>query len=69
MDITKTTNIRAIIKNDPETREIFDKYGLLECGGSAGPSEPLGFFARTHNVDIETLISELRAKMGKGDDE
>lgn len=63
MEITKTTNIRAIIKKEPGTRYIFDKYGLLECGGPAGPSEPLGFFARTHNVDVETLIKELRTLM------
>ena len=64
MEISKTSNIRAIIKHDPKTRAIFDRYGLLECGGAAGPSEPLGFFARTHNVDIDTLINELRTVMG-----
>ena len=67
MDITKTTNIRAIIKTAPATREVFDKYGLLECGGPMGPSEPLGFFARTHNVEIETLIEELKVRMSEND--
>lgn len=63
MEITKTTNIRAIIRNYPPSRQVFDKYGLLECGGPLGPSEPLGFFARAHNVDVNTLIEELKQKL------
>ncbi len=64
MEISKTSNIRAIIKHNPKTRAIFDRYGLLECGGAAGPAEPLGFFARAHNVDINVLIGELQSVIG-----
>lgn len=56
-------SLRDIIAAWPQTREVMGKYGLMECGGAAGPDEPLGWFARVHQVDLEALKRELREAM------
>ncbi len=58
-EITGNTTVKDIIKNNPETKGVFAKYGLLECGGEYGPEEAIYFFARVHNVDPDSLIKEL----------
>ena len=51
VEITEQTSLRDIIGAYPETRGVMAQYGMMECGGSAGPDEPLGWFARVHKVD------------------
>ncbi|MBO1224571.1 MAG: DUF542 domain-containing protein [Candidatus Scalindua sediminis] len=58
-EITGKTTVKEIIKNYPQTKGVFSKYGLLECGGEYGPEEAVYFFARVHNVDGDNLIREL----------
>ncbi|NOG86072.1 MAG: DUF542 domain-containing protein [Planctomycetes bacterium] len=58
-EITENTTVKEIIKCYPETKGVFSKYGLLECGGEYGPDEPVYFFAKVHNVDSDNLIKEL----------
>ncbi len=58
-EITGNTTVKDIIKYNPETKGVFTKYGLLECGGEYGPEEAVYFFARVHNVDPDSLIKEL----------
>ncbi len=58
-EITGNTTVKDIIKYNPETKGVFTKYGLLECGGEFGPEEAIYFFARVHNVDPDSLIKEL----------
>ena len=58
-EITGNTTVKEIIMHNPETKGIFSKYGLLECGGEYGPEEAIYFFARVHNVDPDSLIKEL----------
>ncbi|HOS42595.1 MAG TPA: cbb3-type cytochrome c oxidase subunit I, partial [Armatimonadota bacterium] len=60
MDITERTSLREILSTWPQTRPVMARYGLLECGGAAGPDEPLGWFARVHRVAPERLLAELR---------
>lgn len=67
MNITATSNIRAIIKNHPQAKAVFESHGLLECGGPQGPREPLGFFAKAHGVDVETIIQEVKEAIGEID--
>lgn len=55
------TSIREIIRRFPETRSVFDAYGLMGCGGAEGPTEPLSLFARVHQTDLEKLIGQLYA--------
>jgi iron-sulfur cluster repair protein YtfE (RIC family) len=59
LEITGTVTVKDIIKNYPQTKGVFSKYGLLECGGEYGPEEAVYFFARVHNVDADCLIKEL----------
>ena len=49
----------AILSRYPSFRKVFDRYGLLGCGGPLGPEETLEFFARAHRVDEARLIAEL----------
>tara|TARA_B100001964_G_scaffold74206_2_gene84254 strand:- start:1371 stop:3452 length:2082 start_codon:yes stop_codon:yes gene_type:complete len=58
-EITRNTTVKEIIMHNPETKGVFSKYGLLECGGEYGPEEAIYFFARVHNVDPDGLIKEL----------
>lgn len=44
----------------PEARSVFNRYGLRGCGGTRGPAESIEFFARTHGVDPDRLIAEIR---------
>ncbi|MCP5006576.1 MAG: DUF1858 domain-containing protein [Planctomycetes bacterium] len=58
-EITGHTTVKEIIKNYPQTKGVFSKYGLLECGGEYGPEEAVYFFAKVHNVDGDNIIREL----------
>jgi iron-sulfur cluster repair protein YtfE (RIC family) len=58
-EITGNTTVKDIVMHNPETKGVFSKYGLLECGGEYGPEEAIYFFARVHNVDPDRLIKEL----------
>ena len=58
-EVTGNTTVKDIIMCNPETKGVFTKYGLLECGGEYGPEEAIYFFARVHNVDPDGLIKEL----------
>ncbi len=49
----------AILSRYPACRKVFDRYGLVGCGGPLGPRESLAFFARAHRVDEGRLLTEL----------
>jgi iron-sulfur cluster repair protein YtfE (RIC family) len=57
--ITGNDTVREVIKEHPEAKKIFNKYGLMECGGPLGPKEPISFFATVHRVNVEKLLKEL----------
>lgn len=57
--ITGKISVREILAKYPGSRTVFDKYGLLECGGEDGPLEPIAFFATVHKVDATELLQEL----------
>ncbi|MFQ5964241.1 MAG: DUF542 domain-containing protein [Candidatus Scalinduaceae bacterium] len=58
-EITREMTLKDIIIKYPQTKGVFSKYGLLECGGEYGPEEAVYFFAKVHNVDADKLITEL----------
>jgi hypothetical protein len=60
MKIASSCNIRDLVEQFPNTRSVFDRYGLKGCGGPEGPAESLGFFARAHGVELSTLLRELQ---------
>lgn len=53
--------IPDLLARSPQTRTVFDRYGLRGCGGQLGPVESIGFFAATHGVNEKLLLSELEA--------
>ncbi len=59
--IDSDENIRAIIARYPSARQVLDRYGLMNCGGAAGPDEPLGSFAQVHHVPLDALLRDLAA--------
>lgn len=61
--ITPETSVAEIVKACPSARRIFDRHGLKGCGGEHGPAESLSFFAAVHDVDLNTLLSELNAEL------
>ena len=38
--------VRKVVRKFPATLPVFDRHGLMGCGGSQGPVEPLGWFAQ-----------------------
>ncbi|MBI3668085.1 MAG: DUF1858 domain-containing protein [Acidobacteria bacterium] len=57
--IDRNMTLPEIIGRYPRSRKVFDRYGLLGCGGPQGPLESLWFFARAHRVPEGPLIAEL----------
>lgn len=60
--ITEKVQIPDLLRTAPQLRPVLDRHGLHGCGGRWGPVESLEFFARAHDVPIQTLLSELRAE-------
>jgi hypothetical protein len=59
-NFTPEQPLPEILRRYPQTRAVLDRYGLRGCGGPDGPAETLGFFARTHGVDLARLTQELQ---------
>ncbi len=57
--ITREMELPDILSRYPACRAVFDRYGLVGCGGPLGPRESLAFFARAHRVEESQLIAEL----------
>lgn len=51
--------IPDLLTRYPHVRGVLDNYGLRGCGGQLGPAETIGYFARAHGVDQDTLVREL----------
>ncbi|HEU5181115.1 MAG TPA: DUF542 domain-containing protein [Candidatus Polarisedimenticolia bacterium] len=58
--IDPSMSVREVLAKFPATVVVFERHGLMGCGGAAGPAEPLGWFAKVHHVDPDTLLLELR---------
>jgi hypothetical protein len=59
-----STMIPELLRRAPQTRAVLDRYGLRGCGGANGPAETLGYFARAHEVPMESLVREVRSAVG-----
>ncbi|HHT9119184.1 MAG TPA: DUF1858 domain-containing protein [Candidatus Hypogeohydataceae bacterium YC41] len=66
MQIDKNSIIKDIIVKHPQTFEVFKRHRLILAGGVRGPNEPLAFFCKAHDVDLETLLKELEEAINKG---
>lgn len=63
--IEASTSVAEIVRACPSARAIFDRHGLKGCGGENGPVEPLEFFARVHEADLDALLADLNAELAK----
>lgn len=63
MELTASCTIRELLQYHPRTRLVLDRYGLRGCGGPEGPAESLGFFARAHGVELNSLLQELQVSI------
>ena len=63
------TMIPDLLRAQPQTRRVLDRYGLRGCGGALGPHESLEFFARTHDVPLDQLLREIREALESSDTE
>ena len=59
LPITADALLPDVVKQYPQTRAVFDRYGLHGCGGPEGPRERIDWFARLHGVPLEKLLHEL----------
>lgn len=57
--ITKKMKIEQVIRDYPETIEVFSKYGFHCIGCVAASFESIEDGAKVHNIDIEKLVEEL----------
>ncbi len=62
--ITRRTTVREAVTRYPGIQVVFERYGIMGCGGPQGPIEPIAFFARVHKVDPDALIRELNEFAG-----
>lgn len=64
--ITPDMTVKDINIKYPACQEVFKKYGIGGCGGEYGPPEPVDFFARAHNVNLDDLIRDLEEAASAG---
>jgi uncharacterized protein involved in response to NO len=58
--ITGADTVRQVLARHPQTVMVFEKFGLMGCGGSAGPDERIDLFASIHRLDAAALLRELQ---------
>jgi hypothetical protein len=63
--VDETVQIPDLLRRAPGARPVLDRYGLRGCGGSWGPAESLGFFAKAHDVPVEQLLGEIRKSIAE----
>ncbi len=65
-EISADTLIGRVIKDYPQSREVFQKYfggGCFDCPGQA--YESIDMACRMHGVDMSTFLAELQIAIGR----
>jgi hybrid cluster-associated redox disulfide protein len=58
--ITSDMKVGEIVRNWPETMQVFRSHGLnLQCGGT----HSVAYAAGKHGFDLDTFLAELNAAM------
>ncbi|WP_022852131.1 DUF1858 domain-containing protein [Limisalsivibrio acetivorans] len=60
MEITKKTIIADVLRHNPKTSEVFEKYnmGCVSCMGVANESIEKGCLM--HGLDVEEVLADLK---------
>jgi hypothetical protein len=61
--ITETMSIPEILEQYPQTREVFERYGLRPDKYQAMNYENLHASAKVHQLSVETLLAELNQRI------
>ncbi len=61
MSITKEMTIGEVVRDFPETVEVFNRYGMGCLGCPATQFENVEQGAIMHGIDIEQLIKDLNS--------
>jgi len=59
VDVDPNSLLSDLFREHPDTRAVFNRYGLRGCGGDHGPAESLAFFAEAHGVPLDQLLAEI----------
>lgn len=64
--ITEETQLLDVLRSYPQTRKVFDRYGMgcRSCMGAA--AETVGQSAVTHGVNPEIFVRELNEAVRAG---
>ena len=62
--ITAQSNLLEVLREYPETRKVFDRYGMRcrRCMGAAAETVSSG--AVSHGIDPKIMVQELNAALG-----
>ncbi|UCG95504.1 MAG: DUF1858 domain-containing protein [archaeon] len=63
--ISKDTTILEVVKEHPETVEVFQKHGLSCVGCPFAMMETLEQGAKSHGIDLEKLLKDLNNSVEK----
>ncbi len=61
--VSDSSGGREATQEDPVTRTVLERYGLMGCGGRHGPDEPMGLPVRARGVPDGLLADDLRAAL------
>ena len=67
MAVTKEMAIGEIVQTYPQTVKVFLSHGLMCIGCAAARFENLEQGATAHGIDVDTLVKDLNAAVGNGD--
>ena len=59
MDITKEMTIGEVVRQFPQTVEVFNRYGMGCLGCPATQFENVEQGAIVHGIDVEQLVKDL----------
>jgi hypothetical protein len=63
--ITGADSVRQVLARHPQTLPVFEKFGLMGCGGSEGPDERIDLFASIHRLDAAALLRDLQESVDR----
>jgi hybrid cluster-associated redox disulfide protein len=63
--IEKQMAIEEVVQKYPETRVIFERYGLGCVGCQAALFENIEQGAKVHGIDVDALVADLNERIGK----
>jgi hybrid cluster-associated redox disulfide protein len=63
--ISRKMSIEEVVRRYPQTRNIFERYGLGCIGCQAALFESIEQGAEIHDIDVNALIADLNDEVGQ----